>query len=704
MGLATVAMAVTASSAFPGFFPPLELTGLDVGTTSGEFDRQAYTDGAVFDNLGVRMYRWLQRLVLADSKLSPDDFFDFPEVLETLWKASVSETESPLRRLAQLLVSGARRPELPQLNGGPPSGGPATGATPAARGGDPLPAAVGELRQIQPYTVPAPDAQPGNGVEWLLSRLSHVLRYYQLDRDPVFAALTPSDPDAAAFLAAGQIDHRTLTEEDQVWLNRHLLDTAFRQATGHRCFRRLNSGLDGVLVSDVGKPFEVQSAQNAGGLIRTAMRASDILMDRVWQLEIETFADTPGFVFAPVTDVVEPAEDSTAMHTEIQRQVANIRTDFDRFSDLEISSLVRHGYCVGRKACRSRPELFGADLPSSPPWDPIPGSRGAAPSTSRAMRSDGPPREPTAATAEARSLQASAGRRIWGTLLDRRDWTSYIYVPIIVPILIMLPYFTVKYYQRSHKINQLLNSLSQGRPELDEMSRLMDNGPEPRWIGMPAEEVSKLDEPNTTGFDIIQDSWITDLRLWKPRDSEKPDPNSRLHHFRRLLISMKPDYTGSTIFRWPLLARDPNAAFKFPEQRLQPRLRKWLDAEASDAGGKRLCNWEASFDLRNVPAGDLVDLLIEYQSAGMFLQQSGNTVTVPLNVRQDTAELTVWILMPEGKQYTDFHIVRYPKAKSEKVEPVKIVTRYLSTDYTILAFKLLNLDAGYNYEVIWTHK
>src|SRR5205823_6156401 len=31
VGLATVAMAVTASSAFPGFFPPLELRGVDVG-------------------------------------------------------------------------------------------------------------------------------------------------------------------------------------------------------------------------------------------------------------------------------------------------------------------------------------------------------------------------------------------------------------------------------------------------------------------------------------------------------------------------------------------------------------------------------------------------------------------------------------------------------------------------------------------------
>ena len=82
VGLATVPMAVTASSAFPGFFPPLELTGADVGASGGEFGRQAYTDGGVFDNLGVRMFRCLERPLLADSPLSRDDFFDFPAVVE----------------------------------------------------------------------------------------------------------------------------------------------------------------------------------------------------------------------------------------------------------------------------------------------------------------------------------------------------------------------------------------------------------------------------------------------------------------------------------------------------------------------------------------------------------------------------------------------------------------------------------------------
>src|SRR5439155_16085749 len=124
--------------------------------------------------------------------------------------------------------------------------------------------------------------------------------YFPFRREPLFAGLTPLDPDAETLLRSSRHRERILDAGDQFWLNRHLLEAAFRQATGHACFRRLNSGLDSVLVSDVGKPIEVQGNRRAGGLIRTALRATDILMDRVWQLEIDTFQDTPGFVFAPI--------------------------------------------------------------------------------------------------------------------------------------------------------------------------------------------------------------------------------------------------------------------------------------------------------------------------------------------------------------------------------------------------------------------
>jgi predicted acylesterase/phospholipase RssA len=441
-GLATVAMAVAASSAFPGFFPPLELTGADVGASAGEFGRQAYTDGGVFDNLGVRMFRCLERPLLANSPLSRDDFVDFQATVAALRHASMSGGETPLRRLAQVLVMASHQQNLL-----PPADAGSLGAAtlrPAAE-----PGLAGSLPQLSP---PSGDWN-GDTEERVLAGLWDVVCHYQFQLDPLFVGLKPAAADADALLRASRSGGRILDANDQVWLNRHLLEAAFRQATGHACFRRLDSGLDGVLLSDVGKRIEVQGNRRAGGLIRTALRATDILMDRVWQLEKERFQDTPGFVFAPSTEVVDPAEDPTALHPEIQRRTAKIRTDLDRFSTLEISSLVRHGYCVARKVCRAHPDLFGADLPGNAPWDPIPAPRRAASPMPLAAHPNGMQREPAAATVEARTLQASAIRRIWSTLLDYRDWISYAYVPLIIPILVLLPYVLVKSYQRSHRIS-----------------------------------------------------------------------------------------------------------------------------------------------------------------------------------------------------------------------------------------------------------
>jgi predicted acylesterase/phospholipase RssA len=676
-GLTTVAMAVTASSAFPGFFPPMELTGADVGATCGEFDRQAYTDGAVFDNLGVRMFRVLERPLLADCPIDRGDFHDFPAVFEALRQASVGGPETPLRRITQLLTAGARPTDLPQLTNG----------SAAANGNPPAP--------------PPPAATSAAGEEWLLGRLCHLLRHYQLDRDPLFAALAPADPAAAAALKGRGLNGKPLAGDDQLWLNRHLLEAAFREATGKPCFRRLNSALDGVLVSDVGKSFEVQSAGKAGGLIRTAMRASDILMDRVWQLEIETFAGTPGFLFAPITELVRPDEDPTAIHPEVQRQVSAVRTDLDRFSDLEISNLVRHGYCVGRKTCRSRPDLFGDRLPDGPPWDPSPTAHAPA-AQPIAVRTGGPPLLPAPATIEARALQASAGRRIWGRLLDWRDWVSYIYVPIIVPILFLLPYFAVKAYRTNRMHSVLMQSLSQGSRDLEVMTRLLQNGPDAAWPVVPIEEVGTLEEPNHAGFDIIQDSWIMDLRKWKPDGTVKNEAGSYAFHTRRLMVTRSTDDEKNSIFRWRLLPRDPKAAFRFPPQELRPTLHKCLDQNPSP-GGDRMARWEVSYDFKNVPVGQFENLIAEHEGSGFYLKDDADSTTVPLNLRADTAELTAWILMPQGKEYSSYRVTRRSRTRGT-VERVNVVTEFLPKDHSILAFKLLALKGDDDYELTWTYR
>ncbi|MDJ0683293.1 MAG: patatin-like phospholipase family protein [Alphaproteobacteria bacterium] len=57
--LASVSKVVGASSAFPGFFPPTKFTAADLGLREGQFTTQYFTDGGVYDNLGLRAFSWL---------------------------------------------------------------------------------------------------------------------------------------------------------------------------------------------------------------------------------------------------------------------------------------------------------------------------------------------------------------------------------------------------------------------------------------------------------------------------------------------------------------------------------------------------------------------------------------------------------------------------------------------------------------------
>lgn len=522
VGLMTVAMAVTASSAFPGFFPPFELTGRDVGARGGEFGRQAYTDGGVYDNLGVRMFRTLTPLLSAEQEL------------------------------------------------------------------------------------------------------------------------------------------------------------------------------DGVLVSDVGKRIEVQSAQG-GGLIRAALRSSDILMDRVWQLESENFQDTFGFVFARITDVVGPHEDPSAMHPEVQRQTANIRTDLDAFTPLEISALIRHGYCMGRKACRSRTDLFGSAMPSNPPWDPIPAA--SIPQyVPTDARPDGADMATTPTTIQARQLQDSASRRIWSTLLSLRDWTTLIYAPLII-LLLLVPYFLGESYQHSRRVERLFGSIARGSPDYAIMNELMRRPMRP-YKGETPEEARELDAPDYQGFSVLQDSCIIDLRPWNPTAEGKKDTGSQVYGYRRLSIQKLANH-GNDVFRMSVLANHPDSQFRFPAQRFKPRLRRMVVENPNSH--EKTCRFEVSVDLSKAAPGQIVDVSYEHYSPGLFVQRAELSSTITFRSDFDAGEVTRWFLMPRGKEYQRFEIVRHEADKPAAAEVVKRLTEYLADDSSVIVYKMVSVKAD-TFDVTWFYK
>jgi hypothetical protein len=402
-------------------------------------------------------------------------------------------------------------------------------------------------------------------------------------------------------------------------------------------------------------------------------------------------------------DVVQPEEDPTALHPEIQQQLPHIRTDLDRFSPLEISCLIRQGYCVGRKVCRARPDLFGADLPANAPWDPFPESHATSATPTHSLRSAslrsaekvGVTSE---VTTEARALQRSTVRRIWGNLLDYRDWVSYIYVPILLPILTLMPYFIYTSYQRSHRINQIIESLAQSSRDLEQMTVLID-GPVAPWTGETAEDLVGDQRPDNTGFMILQDSRMIDLRKWKPKTAI--DSQSYLYGYRRLKV-LKQDEQASDTFRISVLATSSKTQVRFPPQLLRPSLHSHR-AEADENGEKQV-HWEVQADLKRVPPGESVDIIYEHLSPGLFIREGNGVATLAFDVEVETVELIRWLLLPEGKQFHDYRLIRYETGKPETTERVDIVTRYLASDYSILAFKLLALKPGYTYELTWYYR
>lgn len=652
-GLATIPMAVTASSAFPGFFPPIDLHAEDVGANPGQFgSRLAFTDGGVYDNLGVRMFRCLERSWMArEVRLEQDDLSDAEQLQCALEDAAKASEGNPLQRLSQMLAQPRNM------------------------------AAGRALSESDP-------ADP------LLDGLWDVMNHENLARDPAFAHLSPGDADVEMLLNAARQDERELDGGERLWLNRQLVQTAFRQVTGKPCFRSENACFDAVLVSDAGKEFQIVANARAGGLISTSMRASDILMDRVWQLEVDTFNGTPGFVFAPISKCIETDEDPTAAHPEIQRRAAEIRTDLDRFSPLEISALIRHGYCVGRSACRSRPDLFGTDLLADPPWDPMAATTLTTPRLAPHLQAAVPPI--AAVTQQSRTLQKSAVRRIWSTLLDYRDWISYIYVPLLVPILFVMPYYGVKWYHQSQIAQRLVESMARSNQDYAVMNKLLQEGPREPFEGVTAKEVLELTPPDYSGVEVIADMRVFDMRRWKAQSRRAADDRSWIYGYRRIRLRKR----ESTADRFVILFRFENPRLEI--RPLNPRvptvLRLQRDVVVS--GNQPVQLFEVEFDLSKVPAKEVVDLSLELL---MREPPAEDRQAVNLYVDTETGLLSAWIMLPDDKHYQNFDLLRYPTGNMSASESVAPAHQLNMVDGHILAFTLLSAKPGFTYECRWTY-
>jgi predicted acylesterase/phospholipase RssA len=448
--------------------------------------------------------------------------------------------------------------------------------------------------------------------------------------------------------------------------------------------------IDEVIVSDAGKPFQILS-DSALGIVGQSMRATDILWDRVWQLERENFGKQKGFVFVPITDTVEESEVPT-LHPVIQAEVQSIRTDLDRFSDEEINALAQHGYEVARKVYRQQHEADAGPFTDQHGWAPIAKKR--LPAVDETPTSSTPPA--STATAISRRLRGSSARRLWSTLFDFRDWPTYIYLALAVFLFGYVPLQVYKLYHRAQVLTTINEAIAQGDPDIRRVLDLVTEDPTTGWVAETVEEIPQRTDVNYAGIEMMTHSRIIDLRRWRPNELDAVR-RGKVYLYDRVELRLTNSYSGDRQVMLPFPIAVADIEFRRPPSARHVKIRKV--AQPAEDFGLAKTLYEFEYDLQGVAIGEPVTLELE-----MLLDVPQERSRAQFTTRLKTDLVSMWMLFPEDRPYRTYSLVQYPADRS--AAPSVLDSRYkIDHPYgSLIGWSVVNPQVGNVYECRWTYE
>lgn len=444
---------------------------------------------------------------------------------------------------------------------------------------------------------------------------------------------------------------------------------------------------DQILVSDAGKPFQTL-ADASLGFVGQAMRASDILMDRVWQMELENFGSQDDFLFFPITKTVDSSEDPKGLPLVVQRELATIRTDLDRFSAQEINNLAQHGYEVARAMCRQNAALGEAELPHSSPWAPISDADSVSSDSTSATS-----REPSMATQLSRQLRKSSRRRTLSTVLDWRDWPSYLYVAVAFVLFFYLPLQVYQLYRKSETQGKIISSVASGNPDIRQILELAKSDPTADWSSEEIREKPQPSEVSFEGMEFLTHSRIYDLRQWHPHE-ESLERQGYVYVRDRITLKLLESYTGDrrVTIQFPSAVED--IEFRQPNDELQGIISRV--SEPIEVRGQERTIYEFEYDLSHVPVEEPVTIEAE------LLLNHPRTTKAPFVTHAKTDLISVWMLFPADRPYRTYSLVTYPVDGSAAP---RIMNNRYAIDHpygSLIGWSVVNPEENYNYECRWT--
>lgn len=451
---------------------------------------------------------------------------------------------------------------------------------------------------------------------------------------------------------------------------------------------------DQILVSDAGKPFQVLT-HAALGVIGQSVRATDILWDRVWQLERENFRSAPEFAFIPITDTVDPKDDPTALPLVVQSEVQSIRTDLDRFTPTEINALAMHGYEVARKVYRQRAGGTAASVPDGAPWAPLPDQE-----TPR-HSSAGPNSSTSPATRLARQLRRSSSRRVLTTIFDRRDWPSYVYVAVAALLFVYAPYQVYQLHRQAEALATVINAIERGDPDLHMVFGVINTDPTSHWVNDAIAEKPESTSVDVSSVEILTRNRIIDLR--------------RLRLPGLLRSAGGGVYVRERVTAQLLDAERANkritlryAPFGVNEMRFRitsspfPRTITRVRASAAGAGAGRDL-YELAYDVGTASPAEPVVLEMEafIPISALDPKRYEGDGRIVFETEFKTGLASVWVLFPESLPYRTYELVRYPADRSS---PPEVMQPRFTIDHpygSLIGWSVVNPRLDTIYESRW---
>ena len=283
---------------------------------------------------------------------------------------------------------------------------------------------------------------------------------------------------------------------------------------------------------------------------------------------------------------------------------------------------------------------------------------------------------------------------MWSTLLDPRDWPSYLYVFVALVLFVYLPLQVYQLYKKSQMQATVIDAIASGDPDFKQVLDQLDKDPTAAWLPIEVAEKTEPTKLDFSGLEILTHSRMLDLRKWKPEEAS-PDAQGRVLLRDRLTLKLvSPEANRRVTFRTVLPIE--NAEFRQPKGEL-PAIVSKVKSQLDILDGKG-ASYEFEYDLSRVPFGQPVTIEIAALASLPYLT-SGRA---PFVVQGETDLLTVWMLFPEDRPYRTYSLVRYPADKSappQTMDPRNTIDHPYGS---LIGWSVVRPKVGTVYECRWT--